>query len=292
MPIINKNQKKLFHSLEEFSDRYDALKKPVLCAFDFDGTLVGFRKTPGAVELSQPARDILRKLNDRAEVAIVTGRGLKSIKKKMGSLRVHLAASHGFEIQDKRGKTLGGADQAWNAACRKWIQKTKEYMAEYPELRSCRIEDKKFSLTLHFRAVKDPVAAQTLYAKLISKVTPKARVVDGHLVVNVVPKIARHKGDAVRVLMKSTGSKSAVFIGDDVTDEDVFRLHLPHILTVRVGGTNEYTAADLHVENRAAVRKILKILLGKTTQSSRTSLNPTLKKSKLEVWTKKRTSPR
>lgn len=290
MKTTKKNKKAAFHTLEEFAEHYDRLKKPVLCAFDFDGTLVGFRKTPGAVTLSRPGREVLEKLSRQAEVAIITGRGLKSIQNKMGGLKVHLAASHGFEIQDKNGNMLGEGEQAWNAACQQWIQKTKEFIAEYDELRDCRIEDKKYSLSLHFRNSKNPAVAQKLYTQLISQVRPRGRVVDGHLVVNVVPKVSRHKGDAVRLLMKSTASKSAVFIGDDVTDEDVFRLHLPHVLTIRVGGTNEPTAADLHVKNRAEVRKILKLLVRKATQSSRTSLKPIPKKSKLAVWTKKRTS--
>ena len=47
---------------------------------------------------------------------------------------------------------------------------------------------------------------------------------------------APNKGDALLRLRTSDGAHTALYVGDDVTDEDVFRLDQPgRLLTVRIG---------------------------------------------------------
>jgi trehalose 6-phosphate phosphatase len=47
-----------------------------------------------------------------------------------------------------------------------------------------------------------------------------------------------YKGDAFRQLLRAERAQTALYVGDDDTDEDVFRLEIPEsLLTVRVGAS-------------------------------------------------------
>lgn len=69
------------------------------------------------------------------------------------------------------------------------------------------------------------------------------RVVPGHDVVNFIPTGAPDKSDALRDLMERLDTPTAVFIGDDLTDEDVFaRSRTDSVLTIRVGRSQKSRA--------------------------------------------------
>jgi trehalose 6-phosphate phosphatase len=63
-------------------------------------------------------------------------------------------------------------------------------------------------------------------------------------VVNLVPERAPHKGDALLALRAKEGADTALYVGDDITDEDVFELDQPgRLLSIRVGQSKRSAAA-------------------------------------------------
>jgi trehalose-6-phosphatase len=62
-----------------------------------------------------------------------------------------------------------------------------------------------------------------------------ARLLPGKKVLNVIPAAFPNKGDAVRTILRRLRLDRAIFLGDDLTDEDVFRIGPPHVVGVRVG---------------------------------------------------------
>jgi trehalose 6-phosphate phosphatase len=68
-----------------------------------------------------------------------------------------------------------------------------------------------------------------------------------------------NKGIALQALMKKQGAKAAFFIGDDVTDEDVFSLKDPRIFTVKVGGGK--TDAQFFISDQKSVAHLLKTMI-------------------------------
>lgn len=60
---------------------------------------------------------------------------------------------------------------------------------------------------------------------------------------NIVPTESPNKGEALLLLLRHAGARRAVFIGDDLTDEDVFRLKNPCVLGIRVGNSSLSEAA-------------------------------------------------
>ena len=57
---------------------------------------------------------------------------------------------------------------------------------------------------------------------VIGKLSPAPRVIEGKRVLNLVPREARHKGEALRALIAHAAVDRALYIGDDITDENAF----------------------------------------------------------------------
>jgi trehalose 6-phosphate phosphatase len=87
------------------------------------------------------------------------------------------------------------------------------------------------------------------------------RLIGGHQVVNLVPEGAPHKGIALTALRQRAGCDTAIFVGDDETDEDVFALDQPgRLLTLRVGRKRSSRAA-FFVDSQRDVDAVLEALL-------------------------------
>ncbi|KAM3197384.1 hypothetical protein ACQJBY_072819 [Aegilops geniculata] len=108
------------------------------------------------------------------------------------------------------------------------------------EIKGASIEHKKFGISVHYRCVEEE--EQELVKKL-AKQTIKGfselTVTKGDKVVEVRPKAEFNKGFAVKYILEQLARKNnwdssqvvAIFIGDDKTDEDAFK-----VLRKRVGG--------------------------------------------------------
>jgi len=119
------------------------------------------------------------------------------------------------------------------------------------------LEDKRYSLSVHFLGAEDRSAARRQIFDAIAALSEPVRVIDGKNVVNVLPPAAPHKGEALLRIRDLARTKAALFVGDDVTDEDVFDLgRQAGLLTVRVGESAE-SAAAYFVRNRAEVDELL-----------------------------------
>ena len=83
----------------------------------------------------------------------------------------------------------------------------------------------------------------------------------GKCVVNIVPAEAPHKGDALRLAMRRLRCRSAIYLGDDETDEDVFGLGIPRrVLGIRVGASRR-SRAEYYVPGPESVDRFLALLL-------------------------------
>src|SRR6478672_9112210 len=97
--------------------RLDAFARPgLLRAFDFDGTLAPIVADPDAAGLPAGTAPLLNELLMLAPVAIITGRSLDDIRRRVGFTPDLLIGNHGIE-------GLPGwetAAQAHAAMCRDW----------------------------------------------------------------------------------------------------------------------------------------------------------------------------
>jgi trehalose 6-phosphate phosphatase len=106
------------------------------------------------------------------------------------------------------------------------------------------VEDKRYSLAIHYRKSRRKKDARAAIQQAVRRLPQQMRIIFGKQVVNVLPKGAPSKGDALIEVRAKARADTALYVGDDVTDEDVFVLDQPgRLLTVRVGVSRSSAAA-------------------------------------------------
>jgi trehalose-6-phosphatase len=77
---------------------------------------------------------------------------------------------------------------------------------------------------------------------------------------------ADNKGEALEQLMQANGVNSAIYIGGDISDEDVFRLRRPDLLTIRVG-LEPHSAAEFFLPHQSGILTALQALISKMREA-------------------------
>lgn len=204
--------------------------RTTLFAFDLDGTLAPIVADPGKIAIPDDVRNRLIELDRMAPVAIITGRSRKDALLHLGFTPGFLVGNHGAEGLPGRE----AYETEYVHLCRGW----KEQLHMFLENRSTAgivLEDKGSTLSLHYRSAHNREWTHKEILTAVDRLVPPPRPVSGKFVENLVPMDASHKGDALLCIMQHLGCSRAIFIGDDETDEDVFRLSNDNILGVRVG---------------------------------------------------------
>jgi trehalose 6-phosphate phosphatase len=119
------------------------------------------------------------------------------------------------------------------------------------------LEDKQYSLSFHYRHTARPALARALLEQRVARLVPPPDIVHGKRVLNLLPPDAPHKGEALQSLLGLSGCTQAMYIGDDVTDEDVFRMRMPEVLSIRVGRKRK-SAAEMYLKNQAEVTRLVR----------------------------------
>lgn len=237
--------------------------KRVFLFLDFDGTLAPIRKKPSLAMLPAATEVILRRLAKRPNVVvcIVTGRSQADIKEKIRMSNIHWITNHGFEISIGRSHWIHqGALQARPVL----VEISRKLKRELSVVQGVHIENKRYTLTVHYRNVRKqsvPVVKETTEG-LLRPYEAKFKITRGKKVFEVRPDVPWNKGRAVdRVLKLLRAGKMSlvVYVGDDRTDEDAFKLLHGRGLTVLVGGRRQ-SAARYRVQNPSAVAVFLKAL--------------------------------
>ncbi len=209
----------------------------VLLAFDYDGTLAPIVERPDAARLPDDVQSCLAGLARRTEVAIITGRGVDDARRMLRFEPRYLVGNHGLE--GLPGWTERA--QAFARLARDWRDAIAQCAAIHDA--GVTLEDKHYSLSLHYRRAANPYAAHKAIRQCVGALDPPPRVIEGKAVVNLLPPDAPDKGDALRALIGETHCSNVLYVGDDDTDETVFGLHLPSVLTLRVEPAADSEAA-------------------------------------------------
>ncbi len=230
------------------------LQRHPLLAFDFDGTLAPIVARPDDANVSVLTARRLALLSRRYTVAIVTGRSVADVARRLHFKPQYIVGNHGAEdLQDARLPLWREA----LAGLRSRIASQVDSLAGAGVL----FEDKKFSIALHYRQAPDPSRAMQCIAELLDPLEPGLATVGGKCVVNVVVAGAPDKGDAVAALVRRSAAGAAIFVGDDVNDEAVFEKAPAHWMTVRVGREPAHTKAAFQLDSPREVSAWLRTLM-------------------------------
>ena len=222
-----------------------------LLAFDIDGTLAPIVERPDEARLPDDVQRCLAELARASTVAIITGRSAADARRMLSFEPAFLIGNHGAEgLPGWQGRSLG-----FEQCARAW----RDALAHCKTLMSTGVvvEDKRYSLSLHYRTAADPRVARASINGCIERLSPAPRVIDGKAVVNLLPAAAPDKGDALRALIEHTGARTVLYVGDDDTDERVFGLHLPSVLTLRVEPAAD-SAATLFLRDQREVLALVR----------------------------------
>jgi trehalose-phosphatase len=224
---------------------------------DYDGTLTPIVGRPEAAVLGEDMREVLRRLAARHAVAIVSGRDLEDVRRRVGLEDVHYAGCHGFEIAGPRGNRVHGAAAA---AAPQLAAAADQVAHDIRGLPGVQLERKRFTLAVHYRRARDAdVPAVRAAVARAQAHHPALRITSGKKVFELQPDVDWDKGRAVLWLIQTLVLQDAlpVYIGDDVTDEDAFRALAQRGVGVAVQETAQPTAADYTLRDPGEVRALL-----------------------------------
>mmetsp|Transcript_6510 Transcript_6510/g.19081 ORF Transcript_6510/g.19081 Transcript_6510/m.19081 type:complete len:324 (-) Transcript_6510:282-1253(-) len=206
--------------------------RQLVVLLDYDGTLTPIVKNPARALLSQPMRDLLRQLADHCVTGVVSGRSLEKITRLVGLEDLIYAGSHGFDIRGPdHNEMRHQVAQDLLPELREARDNLQDAVKDVP---GCSIEDNRFSVSVHYRNVEAdwvPAVSEAVDQELVKH--PNLRRSEGKKVIEIKPNIQWDKGRAVLWVLEAMGLNHrsdifTVYIGDDTTDEDVFRVLSPH----------------------------------------------------------------
>jgi trehalose-phosphatase len=232
---------------------------------DYDGTLTPIVNHPEDALLSGSIRDAMKLLASRCTVAVISGRGLKDVRERVGLEEIFYAGSHGFEIAGPEG----------------WYEECSEAVAYIPVLnrleqnlrkalnaiKGLEVERKRFSIAVHYRRAeeRDLDRIQKRVQAVQKGFEQDLRLSPGKCVYDFQPKIDWHKGKALYRVLEKTFAKTedvfVIYLGDDITDEDAFRGIKNRGLGIVVREEIRETDADYALESPDEVGRFLEFLI-------------------------------
>ncbi|KAF1848554.1 glycosyltransferase family 20 protein [Cucurbitaria berberidis CBS 394.84] len=253
--------------------------KKRLFMFDYDGTLTPIVKDPQA---AIPSDRVIRTLKTLAadpnnSVWIISGRDQAFLDEWMGHItELGLSAEHGSFMRHPRSTEWENLTEKTDMS---WQSDVIDVFQHYTErTQGSFIERKKIALTWHYRRA-DPeygaFQARECQQQLERTVAKKhdVEVMTGKANLEVRPRFV-NKGEIAKRLVLEYGDgpgeppEFVLCLGDDFTDEDMFRslrqskLPTDHVFSVTVGASSKQTLASWHLVEPSDVISVVSLLNG------------------------------
>lgn len=201
-----------------------AARRPAVF-FDFDGTLSDIVDDPDAARPVAGATEALEKLAARCPVAVLSGRDLADVTKRLGVQGIWYAGSHGFELTAPDG--THHQNEAAAAAIPVLEQAAGRLRDQLGGIAGVVVEHKRFGVAVHYRNAARDRIGEALAAVRAAGRHDGLRVTTGREVIELRPDLDWDKGKTLRWVIDhlheaGSGALTPVYLGDDITDEDAF----------------------------------------------------------------------
>lgn len=242
--------------------------KNLFIFLDYDGTLTPIVDTPDMAVLPRETKALLLKLSKVPlfTLAIISGRSLQDIKRKVRLPKIIYAGNHGLELEGPGLRSLCPVPPSYNVILKKLKDKLKTRLSCIPGVI---IEDKGLTLSIHYRmAPKNSQKAiwQIVTDEIRSCSAQKVAGINlGKKIIEIKPIKGSDKGKiaswllARQYFLLNEQPVLSVYIGDDVTDEDAFNALRDKGMTVFVGRSST-SAAQYYLKDTKEVLKFLYML--------------------------------
>ncbi|MBL8022749.1 MAG: trehalose-phosphatase [Elusimicrobia bacterium] len=235
-----------------------AREKNVLLVLDFDGTLAPLVRVPDTAQMRPRMYKLLVKLKRHSplHVAVISGRSLDDIRKRVGVPRLTYGGSHGMEI---RGPGFVFNHREALLLRPVVIKLVKDCRRAFSSVKGVRIEPKRLGVAVHYREVDAALVPRLL--RLLGQFQKRSQSLpvrwrQGHKVWEAVPRVGWDKGEALLLLSRHLNHPYPIVIGDDLTDEDMFRVVGSKGISIRVAPLGR-TQAQYILKNQEEVFSVL-----------------------------------
>ncbi|KAF8658063.1 hypothetical protein HU200_059528 [Digitaria exilis] len=170
--------------------------------------------------------------------SIVSGRAIEKVFNFVGIKDINYAGSHGLDIKLSATTESSSVEEGHS------YQPAQEHLATINKVYNslllatdgidgATLENNKYCVSVHYRNV--PKENQARVREVVEEVLEASgdglKMTEGHMVYEVRPPTRWNKGDAVVYLLENLGFRDPskvfpIYIGDDRTDEDAFRVCL------------------------------------------------------------------
>jgi trehalose-phosphatase len=234
-------------------------QKEIVLFLDYDGTLTPIVDRPQDASLSPLMRESILCLCKNYLTVIISGRELTNLKEQVKIPNIFYAGNHGFELVGPENSNFSfkiGDDYLED------IQAIyKEIYLVFKEIPGCIIENKKFTLSIHYRLAHE--SQYEFISATIDRLLMNFKNLsrhEGKMVIEIRPRIAWNKGIAalslLKWLKKDYLNVIPIYIGDDITDEDAFQQFNQKGITIKVG-SDTHTNAHFFLKTPQHVKHFL-----------------------------------
>jgi trehalose-phosphatase len=243
----------------------------VAIGLDYDGTLVPIKETPAEAVLSQRARGVLAELikGEGIQLLLISGRWVRDLENLIGIEGLEMVGNHGLS-RIRGGNLVYHPDaESFMQSKEIIIHRLKRYL---PSMPCVLLEDKGAGFALHYRPCPEQEHGRIRSGLLtacrdLEKDLP-LKLREGKKVVELIPVTNVNKGGVMldwieKLCGSGDGHELAVvFAGDDITDEDVFRVAGANWITIQVGNPgNPNVSARFNVKDQDELLGFLSFIL-------------------------------
>ena len=236
---------------------------------DYDGTLTPIVAHPNAAILSDGVRLTLSRLAASSPVTIVSGRDADVVASLVDIEGLGFVGSHGLDITGPRGTSL--RKEVALGHLRELDVVEDELLDSVSGVEGVIVERKRFTISTHVRLVS-PEERPGVEAEVIRicSAHPTLRQEGGKMLFELRPDVDWDKGTAIRWLVEGMGLdlEAVLFVGDDLTDETVFRVLDGRGLGVVVSDADRATDACLRLADPLEVHAFLECLVRLSVEES------------------------
>jgi len=185
--------------------------RPAALITDIDGTISSIVPRPEEARVSDAVRASLQALSRSMDlVAVVTGRDRATARSLVGAEGITYVGNYGLDSEGFEAGLIRGA--------------LAEAHAVADALPCIQLEDKGVSFALHYRNCDEPDVVRGRIVRDLVPVAARygARIIEGKMVVELVPGSLPDKASAVLRLVERNSIEAVVYFGDDLGDIPVF----------------------------------------------------------------------
>ncbi|EHQ30751.1 bifunctional alpha,alpha-trehalose-phosphate synthase (UDP-forming)/trehalose-phosphatase [Mucilaginibacter paludis] len=226
---------------------------------DYDGTLVNFNTNINHASPDEDLYSLLDKLSSDPlnHIVLISGRKHENLSDWFGHMDIDLVAEHGAwtKAAGQKWHRIPGLTDQWKPEI---LQVLENYVDRTP---GSFVEEKTYSLVWHYRKVEESLGdlrSNELMNNLKYLVVDKGlQILPGDKVVEI-KNMEINKGRAALTLIDNKEYDFIMALGDDYTDEDIFKALPDTAITIKIG--NNSSAAKYYLRNPQEVRKLLRVL--------------------------------